>query len=437
MTNENSPVSAPTDDATGESRRVLWRRRPGPAPRVTSGVVSPPTTHPTNTGPTTLAEYEHTIKTLSQRVVLLEEALRTDRDLSLVASPVHHADRPGSTCFVWDAEGSLMFEHVGEPALFVRPSVSASRLNAAIALARSDAENGHLSVDVVQIYGPPRRDLVVIGEALYNRAQPVDDNTKAAGVVVRVIDITPQRRMEEIRRDFVTNISHELRTPVGAIGVLAEMIAGEPSAELRDRMVGRLEIESSRLARMIDDLLELAVAEASDPVVNQAFDVMDGVSAALDRIEPGAQAKSIAIELVSKVGSTPTLVRGTAPQLASALHNLLDNAVKYSDDRSVVFLEVDALKQNDAVTISVIDEGAGIPSRDRERIFERFYRVDPARARATGGAGGTGLGLSIVRHLVTNMGGTVQVHSIEGHGSTFSIVLPKLASDPATPASLT
>jgi signal transduction histidine kinase len=251
---------------------VLWRRRRVPSASTQLGTWNlragelVPSTEPRDS-----PDQAALVAELTERVVLLEEALRTDRDLSIAMAPTDLSDRPGPTCIVWNREGRVVFEHFGEPGLFVKPSVSASRLGAAITTAQEDAYDGNVSVDIVQIYGPPRRDLVVIGEALFDRATVLsgDEPIKQAGTVVRVIDISPQRRIEEMRRDFVTNISHELRTPVGAIGVLAEMIVGEENPETTHRLVSRLEVESSRLGRMIDDLLELAIAEASDPAVDE------------------------------------------------------------------------------------------------------------------------------------------------------------------------
>jgi two-component system, OmpR family, sensor histidine kinase SenX3 len=375
-------------------------------------------------------DQELVVAQLKERIVLLEEALRTDRDLSIAISPTDLSERPGPTCIVWNQDGRVVFEHFGEPTLFVKPSVSASRLGAAISTAHHNASDGNVSVDIVQIYGPPRRDLVVIGETLFDRSLDNADagnERSAVGIVVRVIDISAQRRIEEMRRDFVTNISHELRTPVGAIGVLAEMITGEESPEVRRRLVSRIDVESARLARMIDDLLELAVAEASDPASTEACDVREAIDSALDRITPGAEAKQVTIEVEVEPGTSNPRVSGTTPQLASALHNLLDNAVKYSEIGSIVVVKLDSVTSPNEVSIAVTDRGVGIPGPDRERIFERFYRVDPARTRGTGGTGGTGLGLSIVRHLVTNLGGRVGVQSIEGYGSTFTIQLPLLA----------
>jgi two-component system, OmpR family, sensor histidine kinase SenX3 len=421
-----------SESPRAEGRRVLWRRR-----RVQSvpqlgtwnlragELVSSTQSYETPDQTALIAE-------LTERVVLLEEALRTDRDLSIAMAPTDLSDRPGPTCIVWNREGRVVFEHFGEPALFVKPSVSASRLGAAITAAQHDAYDGNVSVDIVQIYGPPRRDLVVVGEALFDRPSEAagTELPRQAGTVVRVIDISPQRRIEEMRRDFVTNISHELRTPVGAIGVLAEMIVGEQNPETTQRLVSRLEIESSRLARMIDDLLELAIAEASDPAIDNDCDVIEAVGSALDRIAPGAEGKQITVDVVEETNGMRPRVRGTTAQLASALHNLLDNAVKYSDAGSTVVVKVNSIADPDVVVLDVIDRGVGIPAPDRERIFERFYRVDPARTRGTAGSGGTGLGLSIVRHLVTNIGGKVSVHSIEGYGSTFTIQLPVLSRSP-------
>ncbi len=425
-----SPFDDRSDAPQASGRRVLWRRR-RLAPPVQSGTWNLRSgTLVSSNESSDSADHVARLAELTERVVLLEEALRTDRDLSIAMAPTDLSDRPGPTCIVWNREGRVVFEHFGEPALFVRPSVSASRLGAAITQAQQDAYDGNVSVDIVQIYGPPRRDLVVIGEALFDRASGGDDPSvpmRQAGTVVRVIDISPQRRIEEMRRDFVTNISHELRTPVGAIGVLAEMIVGEENPETTQRLVSRLEVESSRLARMIDDLLELAIAEASDPAIDEQCDVMEAVSSAIDRIVPGAEAKQIMVEVVQETDGGRPRVRGTTAQLASALHNLLDNAVKYSEARSTVVVRVNSTADPNEVVLDVIDRGVGIPGPDRERIFERFYRVDPARTRGTAGSGGTGLGLSIVRHLVTNIGGKVSVHSIEGYGSTFTIQLPALS----------
>ncbi len=353
------------------------------------------------------------VASLQDRVALLEAALRSDRDLSIAIAPTDLANRPGPTCLVWDHTGRAVFTHHGEPALFVGPSVSATRLNAAIEVVKRKAESGVLNIEIVQIYGPPRRDMVVVGETL------VDDGEQL-GVAVRVIDISAQRKHDEARRDFVTNISHELRTPVGAIGVLAEMMTSAESPDVLLRLADRVDVEAARLSRMIDDLLQLAIAESSDPASDSHFEVFEAVEIALDRITPGAAAKNIVIKLVKGAAPQKLSVNGTSAELASALHNLLDNAVKYSPVGSIVEVHIDQPNGTE-VCVSVVDHGEGIPSPDRARIFERFYRVDPARARGTGG---TGLGLSIVRHLVSNLGGTVDVVSIEGHGSTFAIRLP-------------
>jgi two-component system sensor histidine kinase SenX3 len=250
-------------------------------------------------------------------------------------------------------------------------------------------------------------------------ATPIQRAGRVLGAVAVVEDVSERRRIEQVRRDFVSNISHELRTPVGALCVLAETMAAETSAAVLRRLAQRIELESNRLARMIDDLLTLTMIEAEE-VGSEPVSVRRFVEEAIERIGPAAERRSITID----VGIVPhASVLGDRRQLTSAVFNLLDNAVKYSEEGSTVRVRVVAEESGSPglVRIEVADEGIGIPPRDRERIFERFYRVDKARTRDTGG---TGLGLAIVRHVVNNHRGEVTVTSREGEGSTFTITLP-------------
>jgi two-component system sensor histidine kinase SenX3 len=262
----------------------------------------------------------------------------------------------------------------------------------------------------LDLFGPPRRLLVLTSVCL-------DDGTAVGGAVAVIDDVSERRRLEAVRRDFVANISHELKTPVGALGLLAETIAAEPDGAVNNRLAQRMTGEAFRVARLIDDLLDLSSIEAEETAVHEPVAVHAVVTEAVNRVRPIAESRKIDID-VSGVARRHTL-RGDRRQLVSAVGNLLENACKYSDLGSSV--EVSSKVQAGWVEITVLDHGIGIPESDLERVFERFYRVDRARSRGTGG---TGLGLAIVRHVATNHHGEVQVRSGEGVGSTFTLRLP-------------
>jgi two-component system sensor histidine kinase SenX3 len=245
----------------------------------------------------------------------------------------------------------------------------------------------------------------------------LDDVARSTGALAVIEDVSERRRLEAVRRDFVANISHELKTPVGALGVLAETIASETDTRVIRRLAGRMTGEAIRVGRIVDDLLALSRIEAEEQQLRESLSVKDLISEAVDRVESLADRAGITVDAES-VGRRHT-VRGDRRQLVSALTNLLENACKYSDGGSTVWLS--SSTDGTAVSIAVRDEGIGIPSRDLERVFERFYRVDRARSRDTGG---TGLGLAIVRHVAGNHGGDVSVESREGEGSTFTLRLP-------------
>jgi two-component system sensor histidine kinase SenX3 len=262
----------------------------------------------------------------------------------------------------------------------------------------------------LELHGPPPRTLEVTGT-------PMGRGDRPLGTVVLVDDVSELRRLEAVRRDFVANVSHELRTPVGAMGVLAETLADESDPEVMRRLASRITNEAERAGRLIDGLLDLSRIEAGGAGEAGALDVDAVVAAAVERVEPLAQ--QVGVDLVSRPGPAGAGVRGDEHQLVSAVVNLLENAVKYSDRGSAVVVETRGA--DGSVDVVVRDRGIGIPAKDLERIFERFYRVDRARSRETGG---TGLGLSIVRHVATNHGGEVLVESQEGLGSTFTLRLP-------------
>jgi two-component system sensor histidine kinase SenX3 len=268
----------------------------------------------------------------------------------------------------------------------------------------------------LELYGPPRRALLIRAEAMYR------DEAKIGAVAI-IEDVTERRRLESIRRDFVANVSHELKSPVGALGILAETMQGEEDPSVARRLAERMQSEAFRVARIIDDLLDLSRIESEESPIREPVPVHVVIAQAVERVRHLAEHRGITID----VSEAPKrlAVLGDRLQLVSAIRNLLENAIKYSDDRSTVEVRVRSTASitadGTALEISVRDYGIGIPSRDLERIFERFYRVDRARARDTGG---TGLGLAIVRHVATNHKGEVRVSSREGEGSTFTLRLP-------------
>jgi len=275
---------------------------------------------------------------------------------------------------------------------------------------------GHTGTRTLDLFGPPRRTMVI-------SARPLLSHGQALGALAIVDDITDKRRLEAVRRDFVANISHELKTPVGALSLLAETLVDEDDREVSRRLAGRMVNEAMRLANTIDDLLVLSRIESEEAPEREVVGIRQVVAEAVTRIRPAAEQAGIQID-VAEV--EPNLaVMGDRRQLVSAVYNLLDNAVKYSDSASTI--DVGGTTDGRVVDVTVADHGIGIPARDLERVFERFYRVDVARSRVTGG---TGLGLSIVRHVVANHDGEVMVDSRLGEGSTFTLRLPLTATGP-------
>ncbi|MDQ4085493.1 MAG: ATP-binding protein [Actinomycetota bacterium] len=238
-------------------------------------------------------------------------------------------------------------------------------------------------------------------------------------VLVLVEDQTRERRVEAIRRDFVANVSHELKTPIGALTLLSEAVgeaAGDPEAV--QRFSDRMQTETERLSRLVQQIIELSRLQADDPVgTAEPVDVDDVVEVAMDRSRVDAQDKRI--ELVHS-GERGLWLTGNSGQLALALGNLVENAVAYSPASTTVVVST-RREESGQVQVTVTDRGIGIPAHELDRIFERFYRVDPARARSTGG---TGLGLSIVKHVAASHGGQVDVWSVPGEGSSFTLSLP-------------
>ncbi|TKV27492.1 two-component sensor histidine kinase [Arthrobacter sp. NamB2] len=291
---------------------------------------------------------------------------------------------------------------------------------------------GHTVVhsELLDLTARVRRDGVIEQEQLELPRGPLGQGTIVVQVRVAALgaeyililadDRTEITRSEEIRNDFVANVSHELKTPVGAISLLAEAIddAAEDEVAVR-RFAQRMHKESGRLSALVQDIIELSRLQGADVVRRgKAVDINSVVAEAVDRNKLPAESKQIEIVVG---GSVAMPVYGDRDLLMTAFRNLIDNAIRYSPEGTRVGVGVRS--RDGLVQVSVTDQGAGITPEEQERIFERFYRIDAARSRQTGG---TGLGLSIVKHVVANHGGEVTVWSQAGQGSTFTVRLPEM-----------
>jgi two-component system sensor histidine kinase SenX3 len=267
------------------------------------------------------------------------------------------------------------------------------------------ARRGERVDETVELRGPPKLSVALVAESMPDGA-----------AVATIQDVSERVRIDAMRTDFVSNISHELKTPVGAIAVLAEALVEEPDPEVVARVAERMVGEAHRAARAIDDLLELSRIESTHRT-DEIVDLGSIVQASISRGRVLDAPHDVRVTAFDT--APPVRLRVDGRQLVSAIGNLVENAVKYSYAHGVV--QVRTRIDEHWVEIMVADQGIGIPARDLDRIFERFYRVDKARSRTTGG---TGLGLAIVRHVATNHGGEVIVSSTEGEGSTFVFRVP-------------
>ncbi len=458
------------------------------------------------------------------------DAIRLRRSLDTLTQGVVLCDENGTVIYRNGRANALMVSRHGD-------ALAAQAVTEVL----EDAWHEGSAERTLDLYGPPRRTLQV-------RARQIDDGRRPLGVIALIEDISERRRLEEIRRDFVANVSHELKTPMGALGLLAETLVSEPDPQVAQRLAGRIHNEAFRVSRIIDDLLDLSRIESEEAPPREPVLVNLVMADAIERVRATADQRGI--EIVLHEPSPPVAVMGDRRQLVSAMHALLENAITYSYDNSKVVVtgtvqrsnpnlehpsllgsglgrgdaggshtgevptatpgpvtgEVPAvtsadapesgsetpvtpetredgpvepvftpeilesytphaeggasavaspatgstappvppatedeiagpasaetaavlspnwrIEERDNVRLSVQDHGIGIPARDLDRIFERFYRVDHGRSRDTGG---TGLGLSIVRHVANNHQGWVDVESREGEGSTFTLVLP-------------
>ncbi len=445
------------------------------------------------------------------------DAIRLRRSLDTLTQGVVLCDENGTVIYRNGRANALMVSRHGD-------ALAAQAVTDVL----EDAWHEGSAERTLDLYGPPRRTLQV-------RARQIDDGRRPLGVIALIEDVSERRRLEEIRRDFVANVSHELKTPMGALGLLAETLVSEPDPDVAQRLAGRIHNEAFRVSRIIDDLLDLSRIESEEAPPREPVLVNLVMADAIERVRATADQRGI--EIVLHEPSPPVAVLGDRRQLVSAMHALLENAITYSYDNSkvvvtgtvqrfnpklshpslagafdgdgdesgtdpvtgempvvtsdaspgtdtgsgpataaetpvepvftpeildqfsqsapgtsaatgttaptmpvppVITADGDTagtgpadsaaaispnwrIEERDNVRLSVQDHGVGIPARDLDRIFERFYRVDHGRSRDTGG---TGLGLSIVRHVANNHQGWVDVESREGEGSTFTLVLP-------------
>ena len=238
----------------------------------------------------------------------------------------------------------------------------------------------------------------------------------AAAVYIR--DLSGQRRVEAMRRDFLTNAGHEMKTPLGALAILAETLGDTDDPDTRRRLVERLISEANRMAHLVDDIVTLADIESLETPF-ESVSVASVIDEAMSRVSVVAAEAGVRVDLDG--GDCSAVVVGNLEQLTSAVVNLLENAIKYSPEGEGVAVAVSVRCSDDQVVIAVEDHGSGISAEHLDRIFERFYRVERGRGRSSGG---TGLGLSIVRNVAEAHGGSVSVESVPAEGSTFTLRLP-------------
>lgn len=308
----------------------------------------------------------------------------------------------------------------GEKILFQSPGISSfaivkderitsEDLMALIRVARRTNESHRSRIEIARgPIGAGKREFEV-------SVSPLNDEGM---VLVLISDQSEARRIDAVRRDFVANVSHELKTPIGALGLLSEAILGakdQPDAVVK--FASRMQMEAKRLTDLVQEIIDLSRLQSSDPL-QKAFDVeaSDVVREAVAQAAFSAESRKITVEIGEIEDATVT---GDRDQLIMAVLNLVENAINYSPENTKVSVVV-KVKQ-ELLEISVTDQGIGIAEGELARVFERFYRVDPARSRMTGG---TGLGLSIVKHVALNHGGDIKVWSREGVGSTFTLQLP-------------
>jgi len=317
-------------------------------------------------------------------------------------------------------DGDSMILAPGEIPLFITPGIEtlgvlkderiqSSELLATIRVVRRTHSQQVGKIDFPR--GP-------IGEGKHELTVKVLPLTKDDLVLVLISDESEAQRVHDVRRDFVANISHELKTPIGALSLLSEAVLGaKDDPESVVKFATRMQSEAKRLTDLVQEIINLSRVQDSDPLqLAQEVGVEYMVRVAIDQCQIAADNRNITVTYSE---TTPAVVLGDRDQLIMAIHNLVENAINYSPENTKV--SISTTIENGVVNIAVTDQGIGISEAEQDRIFERFYRVDPARSRQTGG---TGLGLSIVKHVASKHGGEVKIWSVENVGSTFSLRLP-------------
>ena len=328
---------------------------------------------------------------------VVERARRLEGALDLVGEGIVIADLGGRRLFT-NAAAGLLTDARHEEALVA----------ATVDTALAESLEGRTVEQGIELFGPPTRQVTVA-------ASPLGPGGARLGAVVLVRDESRLRRLEAIRQEFVANVSHELKTPIGAIALLAETLAATDDPDDAARRIDLLVEEAHRLGRIVDDLLALSEVEGRDHA-RAPVDLAEVVEESVRGLRPAAEQLGVRLEVDLSRDQT---CLADARQIGSAVTNLIDNALKYADGRSPVTV---AVRPGDGwADVVVKDRGIGIPQPEQERVFERFYRVDKARSRDTGG---TGLGLAIVRNVARAHGGEVFIASREGQGSTFTLRLP-------------
>jgi two-component system sensor histidine kinase SenX3 len=265
-----------------------------------------------------------------------------------------------------------------------------------------------------------------VGEGVKNLLVKVTPLGKDGLVLIVADDVSEGDRIDSVRRDFVANISHELKTPIGALSILSEAVlqASDDPAMVK-HFAAKMGDTANRLTELVQQIISLSRLQDADPLTDAAaVDISWAIKSAVDQSQTNADARGIIISFDAEVEAN---VFGDHEQLVMALHNLIENAINYSPEKTKVAISTRVVAN--LVEIVVKDQGIGIAEREQTRIFERFYRVDPARSRETGG---TGLGLSIVKHVVANHGGDVSVWSQVGEGSSFTLRLPLIENESKT-----
>ena len=352
------------------------------------------------------------------RIIFLRKSTtaNTQPIVPIVETPPSESEAPGAELIsvlnaiplgvvVTDEQGNIVLGNHVVAGVEISRHIDVLVNEAAERIIKKSRELGSTVRETLELFGPPPRTLVV-------EARPLE-GLKSIAIIE---DISERTRIDAVRTDFVANISHELKTPVGALSILADTIRDEDDLKVIHRLSSKMVKEANRMAKTIDDLLELSRIELDVSAVLEPVNIFSVIAESIDRMAYFAAQAGISI--VSQLPEADCVVKGDRLQLVSAVSNLVDNAVKYSEKGDKVTVRVSP--GDAAIDISVSDEGIGIPQSDIDRIFERFYRVDRARSRGTGG---TGLGLSIVRHVMNNHGGSVNVTSQEGEGSTFVLTL--------------